>query len=1111
MRCYSAYPQSSYNTYNNSESQNNINNIFYSNNRQSEFPQLVFQRKTNTNYKDEKLSYYKNKIGLKMNTADNNNYYMDDGIIDNASNYMFIPKNNISRRLNSAKYPSLSKRRKNNKNSNVVDLELNYYPKKQIKIHNCDLNTKNLLNKKKNNKIEDNKKTKADQNLIYNEYNNYLKSIKLLSQRERIDYSNFLLHFQDKQYLTEIAKSINKKNKSKKQKKSNIDQPNLFIDHIIKNISRRIEFLGMNNNTITEREVMNLLEKEAFKLNETIDKNMEAYCKIKHFSVIIKNKAKENNIKQNTYLIPFLNEILQPYYEEININDYNKEEIKSEVSNQSLKTNSTELIINKDKVYKIKTNLKPINENKMLSREISNDSSYESGSYTSENYPLFGTMNHEDNIKENEENEKKKKNLMKKKKLLSCRNLINRKYILDKIDFLKKSLTEKYLLHKKMHKKQFKKILFKNQDLIKSKNIEKKNIINDQLYRIIGKHKITATELIHDLYSGGNTVNNYKDMKYAKEKTNNEIDKKKEEEEEKLKQKQLEEERLKKLEEEKMKKIKLDKKDSIKSDIEIKDIKEEFSNKDLYKKKNTVDVRPITSKPNIINNNQFQQKRTFESKLSKEKPSEKKVEFNVDEIKEKKIEKNLKNKEEQIQENKKENIIYEKIDENEELENNNNESRKKTYLKLDSEIELENENEKKENNHYEKKASITKNNNENLSKMPSLKKRESFKFKVISPQNKNFSRAKTMNQTNTNNNNLKRESFLKHLDSFISQKQKPNVNNNEKKKEEVKEDENLFNKIPKKYKNMKKKPTLKKMGTKKKINQNKYEDLTVNDDFMEKLLNKQNEEENKKLEKEKEKEKNEKKEEKKIIEIEKKEIPINKKKENEEIPILNIKSSFFQNENKNKNKKVQIAQFNLRQESEDMKSKNSSKNLLTNRSLRQSEDIGEQGNIDNHEYEKIANLLSDENQRKRSFKKLKTKTNIGDNESKDISIDNINNDDSSYNEEEKLNEYEKYIHSNIPEKKKKGKNNFEKLVDEINRLKNMSIEEYIEFLDKQYHEKVDEYTDYIKGQKEEDRINKFVYSLVNQMDKAEFTRKLKSKYCQPVNYVDTLGNKLENL
>ena len=755
MRSYSAYPGSSYNTYNNSESQNNINNIFYSNNRQSEFPQLVFQRKTNTNYKDEKLSYYKNKIGLKMNAADNNNYYIDDGIIDNASNYMFIPKNNISRRLNSAKYPSLSKRRKNNKNSNVVDLELNYYPKKQIKIHNCDLNTKNLLNKRKNNKIEENKKTKADQNLIYNEYNNYLKSIKLLSQRERIDYSNFLLHFQDKQYLTEIAKSINKKNKSKKQKKTNIDQPNLFIDHIIKNISRRIEFLGMNNNTITEREVMNLLEKEAIKLNETIDKNMEAYCKIKHFSVIIKNKAKENNIKQNTYLIPFLNEILQPYYEEININDYNKEEIKSEVSNQSLKTNSTELIINKDKVYKIKTNLKPINENKMLSREISNDSSYESGSYTSENYPLFGTMNHEDNKIENEENEKKKKNLTKKKKLLSCRNLINRKYILDKIDFMKKSLTEKHLLHKKMHKKIFKKILFENQDLIKSKNIEKKNIINDQLYRIIGKHKITATELIHDLYSGGNTVNNYKDMKYAKEKTNNEIDKKKEEEEEKLKQKKLEEERLKKLEEEKMKKLKLDKKDSIKSDIEIKDIKEEFSKKDLYiKKKNTIDVRPITSKPNIINNNQFQQKRTFESKLSKEKPSEKKVEFNVDEIKEKKIEKNIENKEEEIQENKKENIIYEKIDENEEFENNNNESRKKTYLKLDSGIELENENEKKENNHYEKKASITKNNNENLSKMSSLKKRESFKYKVISPQNKNFSRAKTMNQTNINNNNL---------------------------------------------------------------------------------------------------------------------------------------------------------------------------------------------------------------------------------------------------------------------------------------------------------------------------------------------------------------------
>jgi hypothetical protein len=96
-------------------------------------------------------------------------------------------------------------------------------------------------------------------------------------------------------------------------------------------------------------------------------------------------------------------------------------------------------------------------------------------------------------------------------------------------------------------------------------------------------------------------------------------------------------------------------------------------------------------------------------------------------------------------------------------------------------------------------------------------------------------------------------------------------------------------------------------------------------------------------------------------------------------------------------------------------------------------------------------------------------------------------------------------------KKRKKKSNFKKFLDEINRLKTMSIEEYIEFLDKQYNEKVDEFQDYMVKQKEEERINKFVYSLINDMDKREFSRQLKSSHCQPVNYVDTLGNKLENI
>ena len=82
----------------------NIRNIEYlSTQRTTEYPQLVFQRKNNTNFKEEKMFYYKNKMGNNFKTT--NRIFTDNEIYDNSANYNFIPKNQISNRLKSAKYP----------------------------------------------------------------------------------------------------------------------------------------------------------------------------------------------------------------------------------------------------------------------------------------------------------------------------------------------------------------------------------------------------------------------------------------------------------------------------------------------------------------------------------------------------------------------------------------------------------------------------------------------------------------------------------------------------------------------------------------------------------------------------------------------------------------------------------------------------------------------------------------------------------------------------------------------------------------------------------------------------------------------------------------------
>jgi hypothetical protein len=117
MRCLSAFPTMTYtNQFYEPQMRirKNMRNIEYSSNQHlTEYPQLVFQRKNNTNFKEEKMFHYKNNIGNHFKTT--NGIFNDNEIYENSANYNFIPKNQINNRLKSAKYPSMTKYKKHKK------------------------------------------------------------------------------------------------------------------------------------------------------------------------------------------------------------------------------------------------------------------------------------------------------------------------------------------------------------------------------------------------------------------------------------------------------------------------------------------------------------------------------------------------------------------------------------------------------------------------------------------------------------------------------------------------------------------------------------------------------------------------------------------------------------------------------------------------------------------------------------------------------------------------------------------------------------------------------------------------------------------------------------
>lgn len=138
------------------------------------------------------------------------------------------------------------------------------------------------------------------------------------------EYNEYLKNIDDKKFLADVSQSILDSNKlifSKQILKNNSKinkhycqiNNNKFIQELINRVSRKITYINQHNETITQDDVMNLLSNEYTQINENVDQNMEAFCKIKNFSLIYKQKLNTTS-QTNYYLLPYINQIVQPFF-----------------------------------------------------------------------------------------------------------------------------------------------------------------------------------------------------------------------------------------------------------------------------------------------------------------------------------------------------------------------------------------------------------------------------------------------------------------------------------------------------------------------------------------------------------------------------------------------------------------------------------------------------------------------------------------------------------------------------------------------------------------------------------------------------------------------------
>ena len=434
--------------------------------------------RTNSRTNEDLYSYMKHN-----NELNNENYSQrfrkhNNSFVYSSSSPKFIRS---SRNKHGHKFKEILFNKKNNKIYNVeasqnnkmpirvIDLNLLNYTKK-IKEHN------NIYIEKKLNEQHHEKKL-SDSIKEYNEYLNIFNNHKIISSLSKtlVDSNKF---FSSRNSLvTKINNCLNNVHKS--HSKENFFSDNKFINTIVNRVSHRIKYINKNNKTITQEEVMNFLLDEYKQLNDIVDNLMEAHCKIKNFSIVCKEKLKNNQL--DFYLLPFINQIIQPFYIKKKTHSH---KLKS-LSNSNIQVNlnrkqglfSFNNLPNDSSIRKTFIMDKKKQNNSFETKKYSNNNFINSkGSQKKKNYIYYKIM--VDFLKDNQFNFEHR-NKFDNDNIIIESSLSSENKNNDIKDLLNKG-NESIYSHNQTSFGQARKF-FKSTPLFSTKNLSTKNLINNQI------------------------------------------------------------------------------------------------------------------------------------------------------------------------------------------------------------------------------------------------------------------------------------------------------------------------------------------------------------------------------------------------------------------------------------------------------------------------------------------------------------------------------------------------------------------------------------------------------------------------------------------------------
>ena len=1185
--------------YNNNNNKNifdidyiNINNtqniISYNNNFKYNDLKYVIKRRQSIKKNNSKIinsNTIENNIYSKYNKLKNNKFNISNSYYDtNDTNphitYSFHTNSNLKNRLQSAKYFSLKKYEKN-KNNNNQFITLNNRPNSSLnpnityrnKIMVYDIYTNKLLKKQEeinkkhyNEKYKNigtetieinNNKSKIIKNNIKNDNKTNNKNVKnkninnsnsnelnfsLISNKDKNDYSIFLYKFNNKNFIKDFSKKIINNKKNLNNNNHQITS-NKFMKEILKNISRKIEYLNQKNEIVYEDKVMNLLENEYKEINKNIDLQMEAYCNIKNFSALVNNEIQNNKNKINyneSYLVPFINNIIAPFYKKqkklispfiTNSNEENiiqKNCIKNTINNDleyeqlneknsfsideiKVENETKKNILTKEKIdtlynaFKLKSTLildkeqKNIDDSNLDNFKGDNNSYFDNNDNNDnknmkKNVPIFGLSYLEKNFKIFE---KYLKNKIGIKKTTSHFNFRRNKYYLNKKKIKFNSSYDKFkmnVLHNKIYD-------IANKLINKNKKSKFDKYKAEILLPFYGNLKISSRDLIKDLFSGKTRNVNYEKNLRNQQEENKKIELINEEKNFNIK-----------LEEEK----KLDQNEyssSIKKDIiEEKPTKitnEKEEKKYLFKK---------TTKPIKIDTDIDSDSRQTPTTKSTKYSSNKFIKYSY-------TQNNLtKKKSKLINKKKKEDFeIFEKNEKNSSSENSiilnvNNQQNKNSKILSKSSLNSFNKSDSKNKSNPKinsKNVSFvqnTKNSNKDIKRrkrhsltertqkqIDGLKKSENIKdinLNTYKPNLDLYESSDSIDSDDLENLTLNKNKYINNYNKYL------------KELKELYKDEMDENSDSEEESIKEKKGILKKSNNNVSKNKNKitFKDLKNEENNLKDSPTKNEKNEN-----------NDKKSEKKSVPLKLHiKFAYNKSKSQITRDILKSLRGNY-NEKNFDNERFDIEEYRIIKNLLKEKRKEKKNIILKKDSVKSEKN-------ENKKEENEINENKEEDFREKYIRAKKQRDSIIKINWEELEKDD---DDEDYgffhkitekDEENSLNEEEESENKNEDESKEfsgrkkiriktfKMKNNkaFDDFLKMIQKLKEYNIEEYMKQIGQKYNDKENPK----EFNEQQERINKFRENLINNMDQNEVKRKIRSNHCYAEDYENIIGNKL---